>query len=97
MKPGKNGNVVKRGAGRPKGKLNKFTTLKQSFMDAYEGTGGTKELIKWAKKEENRKDFYSFITKLLPKEIEGTVDLKGFDQLGERLADALAKRKEFGK
>jgi hypothetical protein len=56
--------------GRVKGSKNKFTTLKQSFLDAFVGIGGTKELQAWGKKEENRTAFYSMITKMLPKNME---------------------------
>ena len=65
--------------GRKKGTKNKFTTLKQSFIDAFEATGGTEGLVEWGKKETNRAQFYQMITKLLPKaiEVEGEVDFKG--------------------
>lgn len=59
--------------GRPKGSKNKFTTLKQSFLDAFVGIGGAGELQKWAK--DNQKDFYNMVSKLLPKEIAGDIDV----------------------
>ena len=43
FKKGQSGNPK----GRGKGHLNKFTTLKQSFMDAYSAIGGTGALINW--------------------------------------------------
>lgn len=58
------------GPGRPKGSKNKFTTLKQAFLDAFELIGGTPALADWAKKSErNRGIFYQLVTKLFPQEV----------------------------
>jgi len=74
---------VKGQSGNPKGKKKgtkaKFTTLKQAFLDAFEGLGGTKELQRWANDPLNQKDFYQMVAKLLPKEVD----------LGERASDSL--------
>jgi len=67
----------KPGPGRPKGKVNKFTNLKDSFLKAYEakaGFGGDVKLREFAKK--NPKTFLNMITKLFPKEIDAKVDMK---------------------
>ena len=63
------------GPGRPKGSKNKFTSLKDSFLEAFEALGGTEGLIAWAKKSErNKAVFYGWITKMLPT----NVDLGGY-------------------
>ena len=78
-KPGKGGTVLPPSTGRKKGSKNKFTTLKQAFLDAFIGIGGTEELKTWAKDEKNRAVFYQMVAKLLPKEVD----------LGERASDSL--------
>ena len=62
--------------GREKGTPNRFTALKDAFLDAFESNElkGTEGLIAWAKKEENRKDFYMLVAKMLPKNV--TVDME---------------------
>lgn len=75
-KPGNNGNVLPKSKGRKKGAKGKFTTLKQAFLNSFEELGGEKALTKWAKGPLNRKDFYQMVTKLLPKEIDGTIEFK---------------------
>ena len=67
-------------AGRRKGTPNKFTSIKQSFLDAFkdERVGGTEGLVLWVKKNErNRAMFYGWITKMLPSSITGGEDDKG--------------------
>ena len=64
------------GSGRKKGSKNKFTTLKQAFLNSFNELGGEGALTEWAKKNDNRTAFYQMITKLLPKEVEGTLELK---------------------
>ncbi len=59
--------------GRPKGSKNKFTTLKQAFLDAFEDIGGAEELVKWGQQDKNKAQFYQMITKLLPREIQAEV------------------------
>jgi len=58
-KPGRNGVIINTGPGRPKGAKNKFTNLKNSFLEVYQTIGGANGLSEWA--EDNRKDFYSMI------------------------------------
>ena len=73
LKPFKSGNP-----GRPKGSPNKFTTLKQAFLEAFETTGGTQGLADWIKKSErNRAMFYSLVTKLFPQEVAHSGEVKG--------------------
>ena len=71
---GKNGNFTNAGKGRPKGSKNKFTALKDTFLQAFEDIGGVDELANWGKQKENRTAFYQIISKMLPKEIELTGD-----------------------
>ena len=64
------------GKGRKKGAKGKFTTLKDSFLRAYqvkEGFGGDKALMEYAKKEPDM--FLNMIAKLLPKEIDAKLDV----------------------
>ena len=62
--------------GRKPGQLNKFTTLKQAFLDAFEKTGGTEGLAAWiAKSERNRAIFYQLVTKLFPQEVAHSGEL----------------------
>ena len=79
----KNLSKIKKRTGRPKGSKDKFTNLKQAFLDAFEGIGGAEALQVWAKDPANRKDFYQMITKLLPKDIKVGPDEEGKDVLTE--------------
>ena len=63
------------GPGRPKGSTNKFTDLKQAFLDVFEEieeksknhTPPIKSLFKWAtKNDRNQGIFYQMISKMLP-------------------------------
>lgn len=66
------------GPGRKKGVPNRFTSLKQSFLDAFKETGGTQGLIDWIEKNpRNRGEFYKMVTKLLPSSITGGEDKEG--------------------
>ena len=57
----------KLGKGRPKGSKNKFTTLKESFIEAYLKLGGTKGLIKWIESSpKNKAAFYHDLIRLIP-------------------------------
>lgn len=57
--------------GRPKGSPNKSTTLKQSFLEAFDKVGGTDGLVAWINKSErNRAAFYTLNTKLFLYEVE---------------------------
>ena len=76
---------IKRGhpkkGGRKKGTPNKFTTLKQLFLDAFqdEKIGGTKGLIEVFSKTDMRKiEFFKIISKMLPTDIslEGNLNIK---------------------
>ncbi len=63
--------------GVPKGLKQRSTEIKEAFFDAFEKTGGVKKLIKYVNKNDlNRKEFYSFLIRLLPKEVELEADFR---------------------
>ena len=57
--------------GRPLGSKNKFTTLKNAFIETFEELGGVDNLVEWARC--NQTEFYRMLSRLLPKEVEATV------------------------
>ena len=64
------GQFIPGSGGRPTGVVNKYTTLKQSFLDAFKTIGGTDELIRWAMHSEaNLASFYKMVHRMLPKEL----------------------------
>jgi len=65
--------AIKPGPGRPKGSKNKLTNIKDEFLFAYEVIGGLGGLTAWAKKEENRTEFYRMLTRLFPREIKAEI------------------------
>ena len=69
-KKGNEESLTNAGKGRPKGAKNKFTNLKDAFLDAFKEIGGTDELVIWGMKPQNRGEFYKMITKLFPKAVE---------------------------
>jgi len=73
---------LKKGAfGRPKGVKNKFTDLKQIFIEAFHDLGGKEELVRWAKDKRNRTKFYELTAKMLPKEIKAELENKVVDKV----------------
>lgn len=72
----KNLSKAGKGKGRPKGIKNKFTNLKQAFLDAFVGVGGSEELMRWARDKRNRALFYQMVAKMLPKSVD--VNSEGF-------------------
>ena len=57
--------------GKPKGARSKFTTLKESFIEAFIATGGTEGLVAWAKTNNStRRDFLRMLASMLPKEVQ---------------------------
>ena len=79
--------------GRPKGSLNKFTTLKNAFLEAFERTGGTDTLTEWGKQPKNRRDFYRLLAKLLPKEVDASVTTSS-DSFLEALKEIESREKK---
>jgi len=68
--------TIKPGPGRPKGSKNKLTNIKDEFLFAYEVIGGLGGLTAWAKKEENRTEFYRMLTRLFPREIKAEITVE---------------------
>ena len=74
--------------GLPLGKVNRFTRLKEEFLEAFydPDVGGVKGLIEWATDTdhpENKTLFYKFIVQLLPKELNLTGEGGGPIQLSD--------------
>jgi len=63
-------NLSNMGKGRKRGVKNRFTTLKQVFLNSFQEIGGEKGLSQWARKPRNRRDFYKMLSKMLPRDIE---------------------------
>ena len=60
----------KKTGGRKKGTPNKFTALRDSYLDAFQRLGGTSGLVTWARRSNsNRTIFYSMLSRMLPKEV----------------------------
>ena len=56
--------------GRPKGSVNKFTTLKAAFLNVFERMGGENGLLEWVNaSNHNKAAFYQWITKMLPADV----------------------------
>jgi hypothetical protein len=73
-KVAKNNNLAGKKQGRPKGALNKTTTIaKDAIAFAAEGLGGAKRLVAWAKEDpKNEGAFWTSIyPKLLPLQVTG--------------------------
>ena len=66
------GRPFKKGeGGRPPGIPNKFTTLKNAFLEAFDRTGGVDGLVAWIQESrQNQGAFYTLITRLFPQEVE---------------------------
>ena len=64
FQPGQSGKP----AGRTPGSKNRFTALKEAFVEAFDGIGGVSSLTEWA--GNNPDKFYPLLARLLPKEIE---------------------------
>ena len=64
FQPGQSGNP----AGRTPGSRNRFTALKEAFVEAFDGIGGVEGLMAWAKNNPDK--FYPILARLFPKEVE---------------------------
>ena len=91
---GKDGRFQKHNTFTRRGAKNKFTTLKDSFVDAFKDIEDSKEdLFQWASQSTNRKFFYLMISKMLPTKMEATIKT----DYRKVLADELERRKELAK
>lgn len=92
IRSSKGGALPGAGPGRPKGMKNKFTSLKDSFVDVFKMLGGTDALYEWAKKSpRNQAVFYSWIVKMLPAGtvIENSPSLDALQSQLNAIADAM--------
>lgn len=68
-----NSGTFRKGDGRPrkpKGAKAKVTvSMRQAWMDAFEGLGGVEALIEWGTDPKNRTAFYTLASKLIPVDI----------------------------
>lgn len=74
-------------AGRKKGTPNKFTTLKQAFLDAFQDKkiGGKKGMVEVFSKNDMRKiEFFKLISKMLPSNVTVDGDLNVTFQASEK-------------
>lgn len=71
--------------GRPRGTKNKFTSLKASFLDAFEAAGGTEFLIAFAKDKRNQAAFLHMLARMLPSQtkVDADVSMSGRVQIIE--------------
>ena len=56
--------------GRKKGTPNKFTTLKDAFIGAFQDVGGQEALAKFAASRKGKKAFYNMVSGMLPKDVQ---------------------------
>jgi len=62
-------------SGRKKGSLNKFTNLKQSFLDTFQDLGASEGMTEDFKdNKRTRIEFYKLISKMLPSSIDMKVE-----------------------
>lgn len=64
--------------GRPKGSKNKFTTIKDAFVDVFfsEEINGAEGLKEWVKADpKNKEIFFGWMTKMFPKDMNVTGSL----------------------
>jgi hypothetical protein len=69
-----NGNLTRKGAGRPKGSPNKVTkAAKEAIAEAAEKLGGVNRLVAWAKEDPlNERAFWATVyPKLIPLQLTG--------------------------
>jgi hypothetical protein len=64
------------GCGRPLGARNHYTVeIREGLLDVWFQLGGSAGMLAWVKKSNrNRGKFYELITRILPKQVEGTMN-----------------------
>ena len=83
-------NLTRKGAGRPKGAINKVTaSAKQMIEQAAEQLGGLERLVAWAKEApEHEKVFWSqMYPKLLPLQVNADVTANTFSRIEVCIVD----------
>ena len=95
----KKSNLPGPGPGRPKGSENKFTNLKQSFLDVFEKiekesekNSEVKSLYKLAiKNDRNQLAFYQIISKMLPSNVTVDGEMKLMYLISEKVLPEISK------
>jgi hypothetical protein len=67
-KPFKKGRA--RTGGRAKGTPNKFTNLKQAFINAFQKIGHEDALVEFYRTRKNRRAFFQMMSGMLPKDVQ---------------------------
>jgi len=83
-------------AGRKKGTLNKFTTLKQAYLDAFNNKemGSTQGLIDAFKVNLfTKREFYKLISRMLPSDVRIDGEVKITHQISDKFFPKLDKKK----
>lgn len=76
--------------GRPPGALNKTTrAFRTALMEAFEKNGAVAWLTKWGK--ENPTEFFKLMGRLIPVQVEGTLNLQGAKEVGDDELAAIAR------
>ena len=83
--------------GRQKGTPNKFTTVKQAFLDAFEELGGKDFIIKVSKTSKGKAAVLQSMTRLLPNKTEITGEDGGPIKTSMKVSINLVKAKESKK
>ncbi len=84
-------------AGRKKGTPNKFTSLKEAFINAFnsEEMGGEKGMTEvFAANSFTKREFYKLISKMLPSNVTHDGDVKITHQLSEKFFPVLNDKKK---
>ena len=90
------------GPGRPPGTPNKFTNLKQAFLDVFEKiekesekNSDVKSFYQWVlKNDRNRGTFYQLISKMLPSNVTVDGDMKLIYLVSEKVLPEINKDNE---
>ena len=93
----KKGKPRAKNAGRKKGTPNKFTTLKDAFINAFNSTemGGEKGMTKvFSANSFTKREFYKLISKMLPSNVTVDGDLNVTFQASEKFMPKIDEKKK---
>lgn len=60
--------------GRKRGTSNKFTNLKEAFINAFNNIGGEEALTDFANIKRNQQSFFQMLSKMLPTNVKTDID-----------------------